>query len=71
MREIPFTKMHGCGNDFVVINCLEQDFDGLPDIARQLCRRRFGVGADQMLTIDPSELADFRMRVYNADGGEE
>jgi len=68
--ELPFTKMHGCGNDFVVVDCMQRDWPGLADIAKQLCHRRFGVGADQLLTIKPSESADFRMEIYNADGGE-
>ena len=70
MNEITFTKMHGCGNDFVVLDCMEAQPAGLADIARNLCHRRFGVGADQLLTIKPSDTADFRMEIYNADGGE-
>ncbi len=70
MSEITFTKMHGCGNDFVVLDCMEAQPAGLADIARNLCHRRFGVGADQLLTIRPSDSADFRMEIYNADGGE-
>jgi diaminopimelate epimerase len=68
--KIPFTKMHGCGNDFVVVDCLERDWPDLGTIAKQLCHRRFGVGADQLLTIKPSDTADFKMEIYNADGGE-
>jgi len=70
MNDIHFTKMHGCGNDFVVVDCLTRDWPDLGKIAKQLCHRRFGVGADQLLTIRPSESADFRMEIYNADGGE-
>lgn len=70
MTEITFTKMHGCGNDFVVLDCMERPPAGLADIARKLCHRRFGVGADQLLTIRPSDSADFRMEIYNADGSE-
>lgn len=70
MREIPFTKMHGCGNDFVVVDCRARDWPDLAQIAKQLCHRRFGVGADQLLTIRASESADFRMEIYNADGGQ-
>lgn len=68
--QIAFTKMHGCGNDFVVLDCLEQQPPGLAGIARELCHRRFGVGADQLLTIRPSDSADFTMEIYNADGGQ-
>lgn len=70
MAELAFTKMHGCGNDFVVLDCMERQPAGLAEIARSLCHRRFGVGADQLLTIKPSASADFRMEIYNADGGE-
>ena len=70
MTEITFTKMHGCGNDFVVLDCMERPPADLAEIARNLCHRRFGVGADQLLTIRPSDSADFRMEIYNADGGE-
>ena len=70
MVQIPFTKMHGCGNDFILIECLEEtplDFEGL---AKRLCHRRFGIGADQLLTVHPSKSADFKMEIYNADGGQ-
>ncbi len=70
MTEITFTKMHGCGNDFVVLDCTERQPAGLAEIARDLCHRRFGVGADQLLTIKPSASADFRMEIFNADGSE-
>ena len=70
MTEITFTKMHGCGNDFVVLDCMERPPADLAEIAKNLCHRRFGVGADQLLTIRPSDSADFRMEIYNADGGE-
>lgn len=69
-REIPFTKMHGCGNDFIFLDCLKEGIDGLGDLAKRLCHRRFGIGADQLLTVHPSKIADFKMEIYNADGGE-
>ena len=70
--EVPFTKMHGCGNDFVVLDCTrtERPQLQLSEIAKKLCHRRFGIGADQLLTVKPSEKADFKMEIYNADGGE-
>jgi diaminopimelate epimerase len=87
--KIPFTKMHGLGNDFILINCLDQDFGiTLPqsppyqggeirggvsapsDLAKRLCDRRFGIGADQILLLETSGVADFRMRIFNADGSE-
>jgi diaminopimelate epimerase len=68
--KIPFTKMHGTGNDFIVIDCRNSD---LPDPARfsvKYCRRRFGIGADQLLLLYPSKIADFMMKIFNADGSE-
>lgn len=70
MAEIPFTKMHGCGNDFIFLDCLEREIDGLGRMAKRLCDRRFGIGADQLLTVHSSKIADFRMEIYNADGGQ-
>ncbi len=70
---ISFTKMHGLGNDFVVVNCLGAD---APDraidaaVARAMCDRRRGIGADGVLLIEPAVDADFAMRVLNADGTE-
>ncbi len=74
--DIDFTKMHGLGNDFVVVNAIEQPSligitdDELSSLSVYLCRRRFGVGADQLLMLFPSDVADFRMRIFNADGSE-
>jgi diaminopimelate epimerase len=68
--ELEFTKMHGAGNDFVFIDCLKQNVRNLGALAKRLCDRRFGVGADQLLTIQPSKVADFKMEIYNADGSQ-
>ena len=68
--EIEFTKMHGAGNDFVFLDCLTRDIADLSTIAKKLCDRRFGIGADQLLTVHPSKVADFKMEIYNADGGQ-
>ncbi|MCB1736723.1 MAG: diaminopimelate epimerase [Gammaproteobacteria bacterium] len=67
-----FTKMHGLGNDFVVIERLTQTLDVDVDLVRRLADRRFGIGCDQLLLVDPSDHpdADFRYRIFNADGGE-
>ncbi len=70
MAEIPFAKMHGCGNDFIFLDCLKGEIDDLGKLAKRLCDRRFGIGADQLLTIHPSKVADFKMEIYNADGGQ-
>jgi diaminopimelate epimerase len=75
MMKITFTKMHGLGNDFILIDCLRLESGGIesadfPALAQKLCHRRFGVGADQLLLLYPSRVADFRMGIFNADGSE-
>ena len=67
-----FTKMHGLGNDFVMVDCFEEQLEeaALPDLARRACNRHFGVGADGVILAGPSDKADFRMRLINADGSE-
>jgi diaminopimelate epimerase len=68
---VPFIKMHGLGNDFVVLDARSA---ALPPIGRAvaagLADRRTGIGCDQVIVLEPSDLADFRMRIFNADGGE-
>jgi len=70
--KLKFTKMHGAGNDFVVIDAINQDIDFSTAQWRQLGDRRFGVGADQILVVErPSDPGcDFRYRIFNSDGGE-
>ncbi|MEO6921711.1 MAG: diaminopimelate epimerase [Collimonas sp.] len=70
--KLKFTKMHGAGNDFVVIDAISQRVDFTAAQWQLLGDRRFGVGADQMLVVEksPAEGVDFRYRIYNADGGE-
>ncbi|HEX7644209.1 MAG TPA: diaminopimelate epimerase [Burkholderiaceae bacterium] len=70
--KLKFTKMHGAGNDFVVIDGVSQRIALTPAQWKQLGDRRFGVGADQMLLIEKAETpgVDFRYRIFNADGGE-
>jgi len=68
--ELEFTKMHGAGNDFVFLDCLKRNVADLASIAKKLCDRRFGIGADQLLTVHPSKVADFKMEIYNADGSQ-
>lgn len=67
-----FTKMHGLGNDYVYVNCFEEDLCSvdLPELARRVSDRHFGIGGDGLILILPSERADFRMRVFNNDGSE-
>ena len=69
---LKFTKMHGLGNDFVVIDSVSQKISLSPAKARKLADRNFGVGCDQVLIVEPpqSPYADFRYRIYNADGDE-
>ena len=69
--KIHFTKMHGLGNDFILINCIDEVCPSDPEtFSRRLCHRRFGIGADQLLFLYPSDKADFKMRILNADGSE-
>ncbi len=63
-----FTKMQGIGNDYVYINCFEEKIEDKEKLAIKLSERHFGVGADGMILICPSERADFKMEMYNADG---
>jgi diaminopimelate epimerase len=72
MVKIPFTKMHGIGNDFIIINQIDVDYHLSKKIIRQLANRRTGIGFDQMLIIEKSSLehADFKYRIFNADGSE-
>ncbi len=65
-----FTKMHGCGNDYVYINCLEEEVKNPKEVARYVSDRHFGIGSDGLILICPSQKADFRMAMYNADGSE-
>ena len=72
MMEIKFTKMHGLGNDFVVIDAINQAINLSEEQVRYIADRRFGVGCDQLLLVESpqSSEAEFRYRIYNADGGE-
>lgn len=63
-----FTKMHGLGNDYVCINGFHERISMPEEMAIKLCDRHYGIGADGMLLILPSETADFKMELYNADG---
>jgi len=68
---INFTKMHGLGNDFVVIDGRAQDVPEMTGtLAAALADRKTGIGCDQLILVGPSDVADFRMRIFNADGGE-
>ena len=70
--KLTFTKMHGAGNDFIVIDAINQQIDFSPEQWRRLADRRFGIGADQILVVERAEQdgVDFRYRIFNNDGGE-
>ena len=71
MLLMKFTKMHGAGNDYVYVNCFTEELpDDLPELARTIADRHFGVGGDGLILIHPSNIADARMQMFNADGSE-
>lgn len=65
-----FTKMHGCGNDYIYVNCFEETIENPNETAIKVSDRHFGIGSDGLILICPSQTADFRMAMYNADGSE-
>lgn len=73
---IEFTKMHGLGNDFILLDAIKSpeilklNDQQIAQLSKRLCQRRYSVGADQVLILCPSERADYRMRIFNADGSE-
>lgn len=68
--KIKFTKMQAYGNDYVYIDAIHQKLDNLSELAKFVSNRHFGIGSDGMVLICPSEIADFRMRMFNPDGTE-
>lgn len=71
MMRVPFTKMHGLGNDFIMLDARENPLPPVTEsVARALANRTTGIGCDQLIVLEPSDNADFRMRIFNADGGE-
>ena len=71
--KMKFTKMHGLGNDFILVNSLNGEFKNYSRfsyIAKKLCDRHFGIGADGLIFIFPSDVADLKMKIYNSDGSE-
>ncbi len=65
-----FTKMHGLGNDYVYVNCFEEAIENPAALAQVISDRHYGVGGDGLILIAPSQKADARMRIFNADGSE-
>ena len=72
MSKIPFTKMHGCGNDYIYVNTMLYDIPHPADVAKKWSNRHKGIGSDGLVLIDRSSVpeADFSMRIFNADGSE-
>ena len=67
---IKFTKMHGCGNDYIYINCFNQEIKNPNELSIKLSDRRYGIGGDGIILICPSDVADAKMRMFNLDGSE-
>ncbi len=65
-----FTKMHGCGNDYVYFDCTKESMPNASEVAIRLSDRHFGIGGDGIILVKPSEGADFYMEMYNADGSQ-
>jgi len=68
--KLHFVKMHGCGNDYIYVDCFEQTVEDPEKLAVVMSDRHFGVGGDGLVLICPSETADVRMRMFNLDGSE-
>jgi diaminopimelate epimerase len=68
--KLPFMKMHGAGNDFVVLDFTQKRFSLTKEQLKRIADRHLGIGCDQILVVEPSDNADFRYRIFNADGGE-
>lgn len=69
-KKIHFIKMQGAGNDCIIIDAMKSKPQNPQRLARKICNRRFGVGADQLLILSKSRKADFKMQIFNADGSE-
>ncbi|MEF9946248.1 MAG: diaminopimelate epimerase [Lachnospiraceae bacterium] len=63
-----FTKMQGLGNDYVYVNCFQETITNPSQVAKKVSNRHFGIGSDGLILIGPSQIADFEMKMYNADG---
>lgn len=68
--KLNFTKMHGCGNDYIYFNCFNQTIENPEGLSVRLSDRHFGIGGDGVVLICPSEVADAKMRMFNLDGSE-
>ena len=63
-----FTKMQGAGNDYVYVDCTQNELKNASEVAVAVSDRHFGIGSDGLIMINPSKVADFEMEMYNADG---
>jgi len=69
-RRRAFVKMQGCGNDYIYFDCFEQPLENPEALSVQLSQEHFGIGGDGIILIEPSAVADGRMRIFNKDGSE-
>lgn len=69
-KEVRFTKMHGAGNDYIYIDATRETPENLPELSRRMSDPHFGIGSDGLVAVMPSDIADFRMRMFNSDGSE-
>lgn len=65
-----FTKMHGCGNDYILVNSMENHIDNPSELSIRISNRHFGVGSDGLILVQLSEVADYKMSMYNSDGSQ-
>lgn len=70
LNKIPFVKMHGIGNDYIYVDCFHNKIDDPAELARAVSDRHFGIGGDGLILICPSDIADVKMRMFDADGSE-
>ena len=68
--QMKFTKMQGLGNDYVYVNCFQEKIENPSELSIKVSDRHFGIGADGLILIKPSDVADFEMEMYNADGSQ-
>ena len=68
--KLAFTKMHGCGNNYIYFNCFDQTVPDPESLSIKLSEPHFGIGGDGIILISPSDKADAQMRIFNADGSE-
>ena len=70
MQTFKFSKMHGAGNDYRYVNCFKEKVENINETAKAVSDRHFGIGSDGLVLICPSDVADFRMDMYNSDGSQ-